>query len=457
MAGGAKYQPYPSYKSSGVEWLGDIPEGWETYSAKRLFDNRREPSSASDEQLAASQAYGVVPQSKMMERNNAKVMLALKGTESFRHVEVGDFVISLRSFEGGIEYSAFSGCVSPAYTVLNPHGPVSGQFFRHYLKSKPFVAALQASTDSLRDGKSISYQQFGALIVGLPPLTEQTKIAAFLDHETAKIDALIAKQQRLIALLEEKRQAVISHAVTKGLNPSAPLRPSGIDWLGDVPEHWEVKSLKHLGEVTDCKHITAEFTDDGFPLASIAEVKGWSVNLDTAKFTTKKYYESLIEGGRRPEINDIIYSRNATVGAAAIVTEGMPEFAMGQDVCLIRLSTNVLPALVLHILKSKVVEQQLALAMIGSTFKRINVEDIRNFRMAVPPKAEQKSILLTLEKISSKYADLIEKASLAASLLKERRTALISAAVTGKIDLRDWQPPASAIARTAYISKDEFA
>ena len=130
---------------------------------------------------------------------------------------------------------------------------------------------------------------FDDFLLGLPTVPEQTKIAAFLDHETVQIDALIAKQKRLIALLEEKRQAVISHAVTKGLDKSAPLRPSGIDWLGDVPEHWEVTSLKYLGQVTDCKHITAEFIDDGFPLASISEVKGWVVNLSQAKYTTHKF------------------------------------------------------------------------------------------------------------------------------------------------------------------------
>ena len=306
--------------------------------------------------------------------------------------------------------------------------PFQEEFYRF---GKGIVADLWST--NFNSMKNITIPVFSKL--------EQTQIAAFLDHETAKIEALIAKQQRLIALLEEKRQAVISHAVTKGLNPDAPLRPSGIDWLGDVPAHWEVKSLKHIGNVTDCKHITAEFVDDGYPLASIAEVKGWSVDLATAKKTTKKFYDSLIDGGRMPIVDDIIYSRNATVGAAAIVQNDMPKFAMGQDVCLIRLFSEILPMLVLHILKSKVVEQQLELAMIGSTFKRINVEEIRNFRFAVPPSDEQATILAELEKISSKFATLIVKADAAAVLLKERRTALISAAVTGKIDVRDWTPP----------------
>ena len=209
-----KYQPYPEYKDSGVEWLGAVPTHWNVHGGKRIFSQRREPAFQNDVQLAASQAYGVVPQSLLMEMTGNKVMLALKGTDSFKHVSAHDFVISLRSFEGGIEHSSYTGCVSPAYTVLNAVKIVAPWFYRYLLKSSPYISALQASTDSLRDGKSITYEQFGAILLPLPALEEQRTIAAFLDYETARIDKLIAQQQRLIELLKEKRQAVISHCVS---------------------------------------------------------------------------------------------------------------------------------------------------------------------------------------------------------------------------------------------------
>jgi type I restriction enzyme S subunit len=231
----AKYKAYPEYKDSGIEWLGVFPSHWEILSAKRMFQSVRTPAYKSDEQLAASQKYGVIPQSLMMQLNDSKVMLALKGTESFRHVEANNFVISLRSFEGGIEYSQYTGCVSPAYTVLKNTKPISYGYYRYLLKCMPFIAALQSSTDSLRDGKSINYEQFSALSLPLSSVQEQNVIAAFLDHETAKIDNLIEKQQQLIELLKEKRQAVISHAVTKGLNPDVPMKDSGVEWLGEIP------------------------------------------------------------------------------------------------------------------------------------------------------------------------------------------------------------------------------
>jgi len=272
----------------------------------------------------------------------------------------------------------------------------------------------------------------------LPPLAEQQKLADFLDHETVKIDTLIAKQEKLIELLKEKRQAVILHAVTRGLNPNAPMKDSGVEWLGEVPEHWLHTSLKHYSNVIDCKHITAEFFDDGIPLASIGEVKGWFVNLKKAKLTNEKYYNDLIGGGRTPQVGDIIYSRNATVGEAAIVSNNLPLFALGQDVCLLRQSKNILSEYLMFVLHSGVISQQLDLAMVGSTFKRINVENIKSFLIALPPFEEQEKIVKELEKKSCKYDSLISNAVNAIELIKERKTALISAAVTGKIDVRNY-------------------
>lgn len=274
-----------------------------------------------------------------------------------------------------------------------------------------------------------------------PSLSEQTQIAKFLDYETAKIDALIDKQRQLIALLNEKRQAVISHAVTKGLNPDAPMRDSGIEWLGKVPAHWKATTLKHHARVIDCKHITAEFVDDGIPVASIGEVKGWHVNLETAKMTTPRFHAALVEGDRGPRPNDIIFTRNATVGEAALVPAGLGKFAMGQDVCLIRYRESISPEFLLHFLKSSAVRSQLNLAMVGSTFKRVNVEQVRRLSMTLPPLTEQRSIVTHLRQILPTHDTLVVRATATIDLLQERRAALISAAVTGKIDVRNWKAP----------------
>ena len=270
----AKYQAYAEYKDSGVEWLGEIPSHWDYFDGKRIFSSVRKQALSSDEQLAASQKYGVIPQNLMMQLNDSKVMLALKGTESFRHVEKNNFVISLRSFEGGIEHSNYEGCVSPAYTVLSSKKNIDYRYFKYLFKSAPFIAALQSTTDSLRDGKSISYEQFGNITLPLFSKVEQNTIANFLDHETTKIDHLIEKQQQLIELLKEKRQAVISHAVTKGLDPNVPMKDSGVEWLGEVPEHWDIKKIKYLGSILNGYAFPSDgFTEEGIKVLKISNIQ----------------------------------------------------------------------------------------------------------------------------------------------------------------------------------------
>jgi type I restriction enzyme, S subunit len=247
----SSFPAYPTYKDSGVEWLGEIPGHWAVFIAKRMFGNVRESASADAEQLAATQAYGVIPQKDFMERNDAKVVLALSGTENFRAVKANDFVISLRSFQGGIEHSAYDGCVSPAYTVLRRKDErnLNPSYLRYLFKDASYISALQSVTTGIREGRTITYEQFGSLSMPVAPVAEQTQIARFLDHETARIDALIEEQQRLIELLKEKRQAVISHAVTKGLDPTVPMKDSGVEWLGEVPAHWDVKKVGHACDI----------------------------------------------------------------------------------------------------------------------------------------------------------------------------------------------------------------
>jgi type I restriction enzyme S subunit len=284
---------------------------------------------------------------------------------------------------------------------------------------------------------SMTKSLLNAHLVPLPHLSEQQVIAAFLDRETAKIDALIAEQEKLIALLAEKRQATIAHAVTRGLEPDVPMKDSGAPCIGEVPAHWEVAPLKRFWSVTDCKHLTAEFVDDGYPLASIREVQSRYVALEEAKRTTEHFYAQLIEGDRKPMPGDLIFSRNATVGEVSQVTEEHPAFAMGQDVCLLRrLDASASPDYLQDVIRSGVVVEQLKNIMVGSTFKRVNVEEIRCLAVPMPPTGEQRRIAEFLKAERMRFEAIEQHAGRSISLLRERRSALITAAVTGQIDVR---------------------
>ena len=433
----ARYKPYPEYKPSDVEWIGDVPEHWWVFGGKRIFRQRIERAQVDDEQLAATQQYGVIPQSLYMKENGQKVVLALKGTDSFRHVEENDFVISLRSFQGGIEHSGYSGCVSPAYTVLDAVKQIDFRYYRYLLKSTPYICALQSSTDSLREGKSITYEQFGQISLPLLPMEEQHAIAAFLDRETGKIDRMIGKQERMIELLKEKRQAVISNAVTKGIDPTAPMKDSGIEWLGQIPEHWEATKLKYraifYGGGTPSKN-NPDYWKGDIPWVSPKDMKSSRIGNSQDKITTLAVVESstkLIRAGAvLMVVRSGILQRTIPVGINDIAV------TLNQDMKAIIFGKPLL-ADFFQLLVSGL-ESQLLLEWRkqGATVESIEHEYLANSTLCIPPYEEMGAIIEYLKEETTKIDRLIAKAEQAIELMKERRTALISAAVTGKIDVR---------------------
>ncbi|WP_345852401.1 restriction endonuclease subunit S [Shewanella algae] len=441
-ASNSKYVSYPDYKDSGVEWLGEVPVNWGVFQGKRVFMNRKESALSDDAQLAASQAYGVIPQSLLIELTGSKVMLALKGTDSFRHVSENDFVISLRSFEGGIEHSAYIGCVSPAYTVLSAVIPIHPWFYRYLLKCKPYVSALQASTDSLRDGKSITFEQFGSIRLPAPPLEEQRTIAAFLDYETARIDSLIDKQQRLIELLKEKRQAVISHAVTKGLNPDAPMKDSGVEWLGQVPEHWGVMRLKQVLSSPMMYGANEAALDDNPDNPRFIRIT--DMNADgTLKQSTFKSLEPNVAKPYLLKDKDLLLARSgATVGKSFLYKAEYGTACFAGYLIKAELDkSKLLPEYAYLYSQSIPYWEFITGNQIQATIQNVSAEKYGNLFIPIPSIDEQLESIHYLQTAIQTFADFESKAQLAIELMQERRTALISAAVTGKIDLRGWTPP----------------
>ncbi len=441
----SRYKAYPEYRDSQSKWLGSIPIRWNLLDGKRLFSSQRESALVDDEQLAASQKYGVIPQNLMMELNDAKVMLALKGTSSFRHVDENDFVISLRSFEGGVEHSSYAGCVSPAYTVLRAEKDIVPAYFKYLLKSGPYIAALQASTDSLRDGKSISYEQFGAIPLPYPMPDEQRAIASFLDHETAKIDALIEKQRRLIELLKEKRQAVISHAVTKGLNPKAPMKDSGVEWADAVPAHWRISKLSYHASISNGATPSREnmlFWENG----TIGWLNSSKVNDEVIEeadqFITKlALSKTSVKPVTKGDLVMAITGEGQTRGRVAICNV---EATINQHLASISIYDKLLNHGFLYLwLEGNYERIRYESEGAGSTKGAITCSDIGAFPVILPSLEEQDQIVRYVTERKHKFDELICKAFSAIELMQERRTALISAAVTGKIDVRDWQPAAA--------------
>ena len=230
-------------KDSGIEWIGEIPEGWELRRAKTLFTQRNSKGNGIEVLLSPTQKYGVVPQSQLEGVVQVKEDTDL---QMFKTVHKGDFVISLRSFQGGFEYSLYEGVCSPAYQVFYPTSPICDTYYRYLFKSQSFISKMNNLTVGIREGKNIQYVDFAISQIPVPPLAEQKRIVTFLDAQCAEIDAVLEKTRASIEEYKKLKQAVITQAVTKGIRGDRPMKDSGIEWIGDIPAEWDVIRVKQL-------------------------------------------------------------------------------------------------------------------------------------------------------------------------------------------------------------------
>ena len=441
----AKYQKYAKYKDSGSQWLGEVPNHWKVEYSKWLFAERNIKATASDEMLTASQKYGVIPQKLFMELEQQKVVQVLSGHDILKKAEANDFVISMRSFQGGIEFSEYSGAVSSAYVPLQPKKGLSLSYYKYLFKSVPYIQSLQTTTNLVRDGQALRYGNFIQVRIPLLPFEEAEKIGQFLDHETAKIDRLIVKQEQLIALLQEKRQAVISHAVTKGLNPDATMKDSGVEWLGYVPEHWKVAGFKkYLSSIVDYRGKTPDKIDDGVFLVTARNIKKGNIDYSLSQeYVSRSDYDQIMSRGL-PAIGDVLFTTEAPLGEVSQVDR--TDIALAQRIIKFRGQSNVLDNTFLkYFIISNAFQDSLMTFASGSTALGIKAERLGYLMQLVPPFSEQRQIVNYIELRINKLDMLIKQTKLVIRLIQERRSALISATVTGKIDVRNWQTPDEAV------------
>lgn len=438
---------YERYKDSGVKWLGEVPEHWDVVRLKRTVASCRngiwgnDATDSEDDILCVRVADFDRVRLVVAENVPTKRGITKREREG-RTLNRGDLLLEksgggdLQPVGAVVQYASDAEAVCSNFIAKISLASEYDSTFCKYLHNALYSARLTTRSINQTSGiQNLDQAAYLDELVGIPSFYEQQKIAAFLDRETAKIDALIEEQQRLIGLLKEKRQAVISHAVTKGLDPSVPMKDSGIEWLGQVPAHWQVGPLKRYASVIDCKHHTVTFQDEGLPVVSIRELQNNMISLDNAKLTSQEEWDFLRED-RVPRSGDMIFCRNASVGAVGEVTPNQ-EFCMGQDVCLIRPNKN--NCIYYFTMLSDCIKSQIESLLVGATIRRLNVEEIRNLWIAVPPEVDGTEIAKCLRRDVDRYDEGIAHAANAITLLQERRSALISAAVTGKIDVHTWK------------------
>jgi len=424
-------------KDSGVTWIGYVPDDWDVVPAKTIFVERKAASRPTDVHLTPSQQHGVLPQAEYMERTGNRVVLNLTGADAMRHVERGDFISHLRSFQGGLEYSGLGGKVSAAYTVLRPRRDLDSGFFRYLVKSSRFIQALQTTTEQLRDGQSIRYAQIATLPFPFPPLVEQRAIRDFLDRETGEIDAFVRDQTELIGLLQERRAATISHAVTKGLSPNEPLKPSGSTWLGRVPVGWTIQKLGWLAAVRNGS--TPSRNESKYWLeGTVPWVSSTVANLSEVVASTEFVSPLAVQECHLPTIppGSLLVGLTGQGKTRGMVTRLRFASTINQHLAAVTLRRGLTPEYAYWVLTAAYDHLRFVSDGNGGTKGGLTCEELAALQVPVPALETQRSIASSLEQAVADIDLAIADGRTSILLSYERRSALISAAVTGQTDVR---------------------
>ncbi len=432
---------YAKYKDSGVPWLREVPEHWETIKTKHLFQERIQKGFPNEPLLAATQTKGVIPKS-MYENRTVE---AQKDLHLLKLVEEGDFVISLRSFQGGIEYAHYRGIISPAYTIMVPNQRIRREYYKHLAKSKNFISLLQTCVTGIREGQNINYEILRKAPLPVPPQKEQQQIARYLDWKTAKIDTFIKAKKRIIVLLKEQKQNIINEAVTKGINSNIKMKDSGVEWLGEIPEHWEVKKVKQCAKKISKGTTPSTQGKNILERGKIRFLK--AENIVQGKITKYPLYfidEETNSILKRSQIrkNDILFViAGATLGKIAVVSEGVVPANINQAIAFIRPNNSVNTEYLALWLSSLTIKSIIGVEAVQSAQPNLAMGRLGNFIIPTPLIIEQQSIINRIKKETTLIDKAISQTEQQIKLVQEYRTRLISDVVTGKVDIRSVKIP----------------
>ena len=448
-----KYKKYHSYIDSGIDWLGEIPEHWEVKTLKyliaKIIDNRGRTPIIEDTGIPMLEAKHING-TNTYNSNNFDKFISNESYKTFIRDDIEEndilFVTVGTIGKANLVNKNPNFVIAQNIIAFRPNNDINSRFFLNYLRSQEIKEAMNTTNkNSILD--SIKISDFIQVRVSIPQIEEQQQIANFLDKATAKIDTLIEKQTKQIELLEEKRQAVISHAVTKGINPNVPMKDSGVEWLGEIPEHWEVSKLRFLFSFSTGLNITKAnlIDEDGIPCVNYGEIHskyGFQVNAnkDSLKYVDKEYLitskTSLLSEG------DFVFADTSEdVKGSGNFTHvvGDSKIFAGYHTVIARLINNYNSRFFAYIFDSNIFRTQIQLSIKGVKVFSITQAILKNCSIWFPVIEEQQQIANYLDEKTSKIDILIEKSNKSIELLKEKRTALISAAVTGKIDVREFE------------------
>lgn len=408
-------KPYPEYKN-GPDWMGQVPAHWDVKKSKFVFREVSRKGFSDEPLLSVTQKHGVIRRDAMADFD-MRGMHVSTDLLNFKLVKPDNFVISLRSFEGGIERSKVRGVVSPAYTVMEPRTKICEAYWHKVLKCHPYIEKLNSVVTGIRQGKNIAYTDFGEVSLAVPPLDEQEQIVRYLGAKQREIERYIAAKRALLARLNELSAAVISRAVTRGLNAEVALKPSGVQWLGDVPQHWDVKKLKFV-----CK------------------VQTGSKNTEDALREEEGGYPFFVRSQKVERINSFTFDGEAVLtagdgaGVGKVFHHYTGRFDAHQRVYVLNKFRRISGAFLFLYLKEFFYKVALA-GTAKSTVESLRMPVFLNFTIPLPPLEEQKCIVDFIEAKLATIAEARGRIEREIELARELGQTLVANVVTGQFDV----------------------
>jgi type I restriction enzyme S subunit len=424
-------------KNSGIEWVGDIPDNWTLKRAKGIFAQRNSKGNQTPVLLSSTQKQGMMPQ-HMLE--GVVQTSADTDLQSFKTVHINDYVISLRSFQGGFEKSNFEGVCSPAYQVFYNRVPIDYNYYWLLFKSIGFISKINSLTVGIREGKNIQYKDFANMYIPFPPVAEQQAIADFLDKKCCEIDELIALQEKIIEELKAYKQSVITEAVTKGLNPDIPMKDSGIEWIGQIPENWKVERLKNEGELHGRIGWNGLRSDE-------FEEKSYAYLV-----TGQDFIQSEIDWGKCYQIRkerydedefiqlhdgEILITKDGSIGKIAIVANMDKPACLNSGIFVFRQHRKTYyPKYLYWLFVSPILKTYNDYINLGgTTIIHLYQNVFERMPILIPPIGEQQTIADYLDTKCAEIDNLIAIKQSKIEELKEYKKSIIYECVTGKKDV----------------------
>ena len=428
---------YPEYAERELTFIGDIPMHWSTVRCAHLFDVKNTTNTSGEVNLSVYRDYGVIKRDSRDDNHNR----LSEDTSNYKLVEPGDFVFNkMKCWQGSLGVSEYRGIVSPAYTVCSPRKHLHGKYLHYLLRSRPYVQELKRLSYGVRIGQwELRFKDFKDVVVPYPSVSEQHAIATFLDHKTAQIDELIRAKERKIELLGEYRASLINQVVTKGLDPNAEMKLSGVELIGEIPKHWEVRKLKYVAKVVP-SYVDKLINPDeiSVKLCNYTDVYyNDYITVDTifaqGSCNQSEYSRSYL---RKDDV--IITSDSETpddIGVPAYVKDDLHNVVCGYHLTIIE-PTACLGGFIFRFIQSNSTRKYFELNSNGITRFGLKKAATENLLVPLPPEFEQGQIADFLDRKTKQIDELRANEEQTIKLLKEYRQSLISEAVTGKIDVR---------------------